>query len=151
MDILSDEQYQVLAFVGACNRNYYNPTAEQITLWRNNPTPAEAVYRTVRRQVGPPAPVLSLETASSRILAAMIGDSLRPLREALAARFVQTLGPLDRVSSGTRTVTERELVKPAETPFQHLVRLTWLEEVPAPDGAADDPARCPGRDPRPST
>lgn len=134
MDILSDEQYQVLGFVGACNRNFYNPTARQVMLWRDNPTPAEAVHRTVRRQVGPsaPAPAVGLETASSRMLAAMIGESLRPMQEALASFAAQNFGLLSQLGHGTRTVTEREIVKPAETMIEHLVRLTWLEEIGAP-------------------
>jgi len=132
VDILSYEQHQVLAFIGACNRNHYNPKAEEVMLWRDNPRPAEAVYRTVRRQVGPSAPVLPLDTASSRMIAAIIGDSFRPLQEALAASFKQNFGHLSQVVSSTRTLTERELVKLGETLLQHLVRLTWLEQIPAP-------------------
>lgn len=134
MDILSEDQYQALGFIGACNRNHYNPTAEQVMLWRNNPTPAEAVYRTVRRQRGPASPVLPLDTASSRMIAAIIGDSLRPLQEALTASLTQNLGLLAQVVSSARAATARELVKSRETALQHLVRLTWLEEVSAPGG-----------------
>lgn len=135
MDILSDEQHQVLGFIGACNRNYYNPTAQQVMLWHDNPTPARAVYRTVRRQGGLSAPVLPMDTPLSRMIAATIGDSLRPVREALAANFTQNLWvTAQRGLSTTDMMTERELVKPAETLLGHLIRLTWLEEVPTPGG-----------------
>jgi hypothetical protein len=40
MNILSDEQHQMLTFVGACNRYDYNPTGEQVMLWMQNPQPA---------------------------------------------------------------------------------------------------------------
>lgn len=49
--ILSDAQHEVMAFVAACNRNYYNPAGTQVEMWRNNRNPAGAVYKTVRRKV----------------------------------------------------------------------------------------------------
>ncbi|NMR29114.1 hypothetical protein [Crystallibacter degradans] len=137
MDILTDEQHQVLAFIGACNRNYYNPTGQQVMLWRDNPSPAQAVYRTVRRQSGLSTPVLPLDTSLSRMIAATMGGSFRPLQEALTASFMQNRRLAAQLGSITAGImTDRELVKPAETLLEHLIRLTWLEEVPSPSGGA---------------
>jgi hypothetical protein len=130
VDILSDAQYEVLAFVGACNRNFHNPTARQVMLWHNNRNPRQAVYRTVRRQVEPAvervAPLFGVSTASNRILASLLGDALRPMQEMMSSIAKMQLG------FGNQVRYVRELVKPAETMIEHLVRLTWLEEVPAP-------------------
>ncbi|NHO84863.1 hypothetical protein [Micromonospora sp. CMU55-4] len=135
MDILSDAQYEVLTFVGACNRNFYNPTAMQVMLWRSNRRPEQAVYRTVRRQFGPAvdltAPLHGMDTASDRMAASLWGDALRPLQDAFAS-IAKQLAPLG--SGGSKVRYVQELVKPAETEVAHLLRLTWLEEVPAPHG-----------------
>ncbi|WOR02927.1 hypothetical protein [Mycobacterium marinum] len=45
MKILSDEQYRVFAIIALCNDSGYNPTAEQVMMWHDNPTPNEATYR----------------------------------------------------------------------------------------------------------
>jgi len=42
VDIVSDAQYEVMAFVAGCNRNYYNPAGTEVELWRNNRKPAGA-------------------------------------------------------------------------------------------------------------
>lgn len=129
MDILSEAQYELLAFVAACNRNYHNPTGSQVELWRNNRKPAEAVYKTVRRKVSEgsqPVDFFGLQTASNRMLASLIGDSFRPWQEMIASLADFGLG------AGPRYLTERELVTPAETMIGHLVRLTWLAEVALP-------------------
>ncbi|MEU8166837.1 hypothetical protein AB0B97_10015 [Micromonospora sp. NPDC049004] len=139
MDILSDAQYEVLAFVGACNRNFYKPTGTQVMLWRNNRNPTLAVYRTVRRDVGPAVervvPPFEVSTAGNRMLASLLAERLRPMQEIFSA-FAMQIGQLG-IGNQARYVTERELVKPAESVVEHLVRLTWLEEVPAPQ--AEDP------------
>ncbi|WP_148639698.1 MULTISPECIES: hypothetical protein [Brachybacterium] len=138
MDILSVEQYEVMAFVAACNQNYYNPTRTQVELWRNNREPSEAVYRTTRRKVSEgtlTGDFFGLQTASNRMVASIVGDSFRPFREMFASRIgpFANLGPV----AGPRYVTERELVSPAESTVGHLVRLTWLAEITAPaDGEA---------------
>lgn len=129
MNIVSDEQHEIMTFVAACNRNYYNPTRSQVELWQENREPTGAVYKTVRRTIaeGQQADLLGLQTASNRMVSSMLGDSLRPLREVLAS-----LGNLGLTAP--RYVTERELVAPPETTIEHLIRLTWLAEVTAPDG-----------------
>ncbi|MFE0590318.1 hypothetical protein [Micromonospora echinospora] len=81
----------MLAFVGACNRNFYNPTATQVLLWRNNRSPAQAVYRTVRRKIEPVVPPLGVNTAGDRMVASLVGDALRPMQEmwsSVAAQMV---------------------------------------------------------------
>jgi len=133
VDILSDTQHEVLTFVGACNRNFYNPTETQVMLWRSNRKPAQAVYRTVRRQTGPTVgrmrPLLEVNTAGDRMVASLLADALRPMQEALGS-IAKQIAPFG--SDGY--ITEQELVKPAETEVEHLLRLTWLEEVSAPHG-----------------
>lgn len=133
MDILSDAQYEVMAFVAACNRNYYNPTGPQVELWQNNREPAEALYKTVRRQIaggGRSVDLLGLQTANERMVASLVGNFLRPFHEALGSSVASMVG--GGLTGGPRYSTERKLVTPAETSIEHLVRLTWLAEVPAP-------------------
>lgn len=127
MQILTPPQHQVLAFVGACNRNYYEPTESQVQLWMDHPHPREAAYRTVRRDNTPAS--FPVETASSRMLSAMLSESLRPFQDAVASLAKQNLKLVSQWSGTVYATTERELVNPAESMIQHLIRLTWLEEV----------------------
>ena len=136
MNILSDEQYRLLAFVSACNGSSYNPTAREVMLWRNYPEPAKAEYRTVK--VDPPLAGLggigTLNTgafaglgdlyrpggAFQRILDTTLSAQMRSIQESLGATLGRHL---------TQPTTRQELVKEAETVIAHLIRLTWLEEV----------------------
>lgn len=134
MDILSDAQYELMAFVAACNRNHYNPAGSQVELWRSNREPAGAVYKTVRRKIDEgtqSVDLLGVQTASDRMVASIVGNFLRPFTEMLAS----SVGSLTDVGigGGPRYLTERQLVTPAETMIGHLVRLMWLVEVPAAD------------------
>lgn len=124
----------MLGFVAACNRNYYNPTAEQVMTWRRSPAPREAVYRRVRTaghrpQFGLDASALKLSSLSLNV------DGLNPVREAMASltRAMRTARVMD---TGGASYTH-EQVEPAETVIDHLVRLMWLEEVPS--GSAAEP------------
>jgi hypothetical protein len=123
VNILTDEQHRVLAFIAACNGSSYNPTASEVMVWRDKPKPTAAEYRTVERPgfagaFGPPA-------ALSRMVNKMYGDPF---------------GPMGSVSSMMDALykpsTYRELVKAAETVIGHLVRLRWLEKV---SGSREDP------------
>lgn len=126
MEILTEEQYPILGFVAACNRNYYNPTAEQVMLWRHSPAPREAVYRRV--PVAERRPPFAPDTpAISQLSNWLEMDGLNPVREAMA-----TLTRAMRTShfSGIGGVSStREQVEPAETVIDHLIRLMWLEET----------------------
>lgn len=125
MDILSEAQYDVLVFVAACNRNFYNPTREQVELWRVNREPADAVYKTTRRKVAdgvPGALSLQIGTATDRMIASMVaGPAFASMAQALTSS-IAGLG----LGTPPRYVTERELVTPAESVLEHLLRLTWL-------------------------
>jgi hypothetical protein len=114
VDILSKAQHEVLAFVAACNRSSYNPTATQVLLWQNNRSPAPAEYRTIRRNIGPLASIENLPTTIDRMVASIAASLIDPLRQI--------------------SVTEQELVRPAETVVEHMLHLTWLEEVQTPSG-----------------
>lgn len=136
MNILSEEQYVLLAFVSACNGSSYSPTAGEVLLWHENPEPAEAQYRTVK--VEPPlaglgnlsglssstlAALGGLNEAGSsfqRILGSTFSSQMRDIQESIGATLGRHL---------TQPTTRKELVKAAETVIAHLIRLTWLEEV----------------------
>lgn len=137
MNILSDEQYRLLAFVSACNGSSYNPTAREVMLWRNNPQPAEAEYTT--EEVPSPLAGLGVSGLSSSTLAAIAGlndagssfqrmldstlsSQVRRIQESLSATLGQQL---------LQPRTRKKLVKAAETVIEHLIRLTWLEEITA--------------------
>lgn len=136
MNILSEEQYVLLAFVSACNGSSYNPTAGEVMLWHENPEPAEAQYRT--EKVEPPlaslgnvgglssstlASLSGLNEAGSsfqRILGSTFSSQMRDIQESIGATLGRHL---------TQPTTRRVLVKEAETVIAHLIRLTWLEDV----------------------
>lgn len=122
MNILSDDQYRALAFIAACNRSSYYPTAQQVILWLNNPKPVPAVYRTVEREVLPSFHS-QIDSAASRMMSTILNDAIRPLTKNYLA---------NPMGAFPRTVTGQQLVTPAETPIEHLLRLTWLETVSAP-------------------
>lgn len=105
-------------------------------LWRNNPEPAKAEYRTVK--VEPPlaglAGLNSLNTgafaglgdlyrpggAFQRMLDTTLSAQMRSIQESLGATLGRHL---------SQPTTRQELVKEAETVIAHLIRLMWLEEV----------------------
>lgn len=125
VNILSDEQYRLLVFVSACNGSSYNPSAQEVMLWRQNPEPAKAEYRTVEvpGAASSFAALASLNQPSSsiqRMMDTIMGDQLRGLQNSVAAITSQYL---------TQPRTRKELVKVAETVIDHLIRLTWLETV----------------------
>lgn len=106
-------------------------------LWWNNPEPAKAQYKTVEvppvigssdvlgRNSGISSVIAGLKgpTSMSKMLETMIGEQSpspsNTLMESVRRSVSAALGPR----------TRRELVKPAETVIDHLVRLTWLEEA----------------------
>lgn len=134
MKILSDEQYRLLAFVAACNGSSYNPTAREVMLWRNNPDPREAEYRTVEVP-GIGAGLAGLHPGGS--FSALAGlyepsESVQRMIDTITGRQLQSIHEslsaiASRYITGPRT--RRELVKEAETVIDHLIRLTWLETV----------------------
>ncbi|MCZ4537479.1 hypothetical protein O4159_18875 [Gordonia terrae] len=133
MIILSDEQYQLLTFIAACNRNSYRPTAAEVMLWWENPEPIAAEYKTVTvppvvaSPVGPQVAGVSTRSLFSdfapgdgsslaKMISTMFGDRwIAPVARGLTASLFEPH-------------TRRELVKPAETTLEYLVRLTWLAE-----------------------
>lgn len=126
VNILTDQQYALLTFIAACNRNSYDPTEEEVMLWWDNRQPAPAEYKTVEVQSlfgGPSGPLSSLSAGS------LFGtsESLSKMLETMVGNQSWSLGGPSGASFLPRT--HRELVKPAETTLEHLVRLTWLEEI----------------------
>lgn len=135
MNILSDEQYRLLSFVAACNGSSYSPTANEVMLWRENPEPDKASYRTVQVPAVRPG-LLGLADPEYRGFSALAGIELPG---SSIARMLDSLRDNDLLSSITAgfatdaarhlamPTTRQELVKPAETVIEHVVRLTWLE------------------------
>lgn len=136
MHIVTEDQHRVLAFIAACNRNHYNPTADQAGLWQENPEPREAVYRDVRREVAAPAHLGEIATAAASLTASRaIAEFQRPMR-GLMRGFVASAAFSPNPGS-RRSWVERKLVSKAETTTEHLVRLAWLEQIP--DAAGEEP------------
>lgn len=122
MNILSDEQYRLLAFIAACNRSSYSPTAKQVMLWHNNPKPADAEYRIVERPgIGSLSGYLGTNepgAALRRMVDTMLNMGMGRQFRSIESMWEQLYG----------SRTQKELVKQAESVIEHLVRLTWLEE-----------------------
>ncbi|UOG23669.1 hypothetical protein MTX80_22875 (plasmid) [Gordonia amicalis] len=136
VNILTDQQYALLTFIAACNRNSYDPTEEEVMLWWDNRQPAPPEYKTVE--------VPSLFGGPSGPLSALSAGSLFGTSESLSKMFETMVGDQSWLLGGPSVAsflprTHRELVKPAETTLEHLVRLTWLEEI----GPDESPARPP--------
>ncbi len=66
VDILSDHRYRVLGSIAACNQSQYTPAPRRVTLWQEAPQPAEAVNRTLTREINPL--VVSLDGNGSHFL-----------------------------------------------------------------------------------
>jgi hypothetical protein len=126
VNILTDEQHRVLGFIAACNGSSYNPTASEVMVWRDNPKPTAAEYRTVEdpgfpgRYGGLGSYELGLAGSSvvSKLIDTIRHDSLSAMR-----------GVGSVMDSYRPPSTRRELVKAAETVINHLIRLRWLEKV----------------------
>jgi hypothetical protein len=135
--VLNEEQFELLGFIAACNRNSFNPTVEQVELWYYNQDPIEAQYRTV--QVEPPMSAIArAQSAVSSLASQIVGPAPGSL-----TRMIDTFGglpPGGGVASAMNALraptTYRELVREAESPLEHLLRLTWLELIP---GGGDQP------------
>ncbi len=125
VNILTDEQYQLLAFIAACNRSSYNPTEQEVMLWWDNPGPAEAEYRTVAvPSVLPDSLFNSYQGLGGDVSALFSGSN--SLSKMFETMINDQSGWITRLG---RPSTRKEMVKPAETTIEHLVRLTWLEDV----------------------
>lgn len=139
MEIVSEDQYRALTFIAACNRNHHSPMPEEVMLWHADPSPSGARYRTVQaknphRTIGGSMPV---NPAMSRMLESISAEIRRPYLEAISRNLSPWTSNVmaNYWSSGSSTAsprTRQELVAPAETVVDHLVRLRWLEEVASP-------------------
>lgn len=123
MDVLTDEQYEILAFIAICNRRNYRPTEQEVSLWRENPEPRPAKYRWVSDPSAEGLPPGLLQQSMMQAVANLqpITAQINAAVAAAATGWMRTLGP---INSG-----RRELVTSAETVISHLVRLSWLERV----------------------
>lgn len=103
MNLLSDEQYELLAFIAACNRNSYKPTAKEVMLWWENPEPREAEYRTVT------VPSVFDPFLTGAKTAGLFAD-LRPGADSLAKMFGTMVADQSRwLSAAYEARTRREL------------------------------------------
>ena len=126
MEIVSGDQYEVLSFIDACNSQQYNPSAEAVLLWFQNRTPREARYRTVPRKTNMSSSSITSPLANLGIFQEIMAPSKEFLQEYRKSIF--GTWNITGMASGSR----REIVTPAETMIEHMVRLTWLEERPTP-------------------
>ncbi len=127
---MTDTQHQALSFVGACNRNQYQPTADQVVAWLASPAPADARYET-RLRDGSGRGVAAFSGAGT--LAAWAStDVLHAFRQALGASYRQgsILRAIDQAARALPTLptSERVKVADAETAVAHLCRIGWLTE-----------------------
>jgi hypothetical protein len=122
VNILTDDQHRMLAFIAACNESSYNPTASEVMVWRDNPKPIPAEYRTVE-DPGFPGSYGGLGLAGPSVFSKMIDTSMRSVNSLMDSLVYRPPS------------TRRELVKAAETVIGHLIRLRWLEKV---SGRGDD-------------
>lgn len=129
MQIITLEQHQVLAFVHACNRHGYAPTAEEIVNWLTSPAPLEAQYEKRKRQA-----LSSLAfggDASKRIMQNLSFPAFDALTQAAMKSIdMDALAQFARQISGDALTHETVEVSPGETPVDHLVRIGWLTEIP---------------------
>lgn len=126
MEIVSSDQYEVLSFIDACNSQQHNPPAEAVLIWFQNRTPREARYRTVRRKNS----ILSSSITSPLVMSGTFEELMAPYRVFLQEHSKSIIG--NWKITGMDLGSRRELVTPAETMIEHMVRLTWLEERSIP-------------------
>lgn len=126
MEIVSGDQYEVLSFIDACNSQQHNPPTEAVLLWFQNRTPREARYRTVRRK----SDMSSSSITSPLVTPGIFQDIMAPYKEFLQEYRKSIFGTWN--TAGVESGYRREIVTPAETIIEHMVRLTWIEERPTP-------------------
>lgn len=118
MELVTENQHRILAFIGACNHAGYAPTDEEVTAWLDAPAPREAVYKTER---------LTPTSRTPAVLDGLFGEykpfSSPALGNLFKSSWVGT-GPWFPHLDNPRSV--RKLVRSAETPIDHMVRILWL-------------------------
>ena len=142
MQIVGDTQHAILAFVDACNRNHYEPTASEVQVWLESPLPREPVYETRRREKSSRAGVVGLNApAFDRLWTTTWAEQLlEPYRD-----FGQQLVKAVTSSQSFRALhvsrwlsdTYQVMVEPAESAIEHLLRIGWLRYL-SDSGSNDD-------------
>ena len=118
MEIVTEHQHRLLAFINACNRAGYSPTDEEVAAWFEAPVPREAEYRS---KTLPPLYRTPLG----------LGDFLNQngnFSNSILTDLVNKSMPSSNwwFSGLTSPRTVREETRPAETPIEHMVRILWL-------------------------
>lgn len=135
VNILTETQYELLSFVAACNGSSYYPTVGEVELWRTKRNPKEAEYRTV--EVEPPSIFADgVVQGAAKLADQIFGTAGAGTMSRILDPFGATGGRHAGLSLAGSMAdmyrqprTRRELVKKAELPTEHLVTLTWLEQV----------------------
>lgn len=118
MEIVTEHQHRLLAFVNACNHAGYSPTDDEVVAWFEAPVPREAEYQSKTLP-----PIFRTTSMFEDILNQHnnFGNSiLNEIVKSSSGGFSSWYSNLSK----PRTV--REMTRPAETPLEHMVRILWL-------------------------
>ena len=122
MEIVTEFQHRLLAFIHSCNRSNYSPTDEEVIAWFDSPLPREAEYTT---ETIPP--VISPQITGIDSLQKFMRDTYRANFDSLMERIMSNTDSPFKGFTQPRTV--RKESRPAENPLQHMLRIGWLNRV----------------------
>lgn len=118
MEIVTEHQHRLLAFVNSCNRAGYTPTDEEVDAWFEAPAPREAEYKS--RTI---PPIFRTTSMFEDILNQHnnFGNSiLNDIMKSSSGGFGSWYSNLSKPR------TAREMTRSAESPLEHMVRILWL-------------------------
>lgn len=122
MEIVTEFQHRLLAFIHSCNHSNYSPTDEEVVAWFDSPLPREAEYTT---ETIPP--VISPQITGIDSLQKIMRDMYRPNFDGMMERITSNINsPFENL---TKSRTVRKESRPAENPLEHMLRIGWLNKT----------------------
>lgn len=122
MEIVTEFQHRLFAFIHSCNHSNYSPTDEEIIAWFDSPLPREAEYTT---ETIPP--VINHQITGIDSLQKIMRDMYRPNFDGMMERITSNINsPFENL---TKPRTVRKESRPAENPLEHMLRIGWLNRA----------------------
>lgn len=122
MEIVTEFQHRLLAFIHSCNHSNYSPTDEEVIAWFDSPLPREAEYTT---ETIPP--VINHQITGIDSLQKTMRDMYRSNFDGMMERITSNINSPFEILTKARTV--RKESRPAENPLEHMLRIGWLNRV----------------------
>lgn len=119
MEIVTEVQHRLLAFISTCNNSNYSPTEQEVIAWFENPIPRGAEYTT---KAVPPA--IDVPTSAINLAQNFYRDQTGTGFKNMMAQITTNL--TSPFADMAKPHTIREETRAAENPIEHMVRISWL-------------------------